>query len=435
MAISATYGTWTTSWPWPRVYHTGRIFVGLAVDTTYLSLFELYNTSDVWYAERILQLDTLTDVISVDVSGFGPFYLVAINCSDGPKCWYRKPNDPIAAGALKEIENNESVPRFKTSCNFKGQALLGGIHSSKIPWSDLTSCSVVWSKIGQLEFNPYTAPDAGFVPMPWDDYGEGEVYKLKRAGNVVVVYGDAGRALLAPYTSNAAVGFGLKELTGAGISSPTHVAGNENTHCFIDTNHDVWLVTDQPQFQKLGYREWMDELFATGDDVVVSYSSQKKLFYFSDGNQCFVLSEYGMGECNQCPTSVVNYRGIQAGFYDDTEDYEFRLQFAPMSFGTTSFKTLETLDFLVDYVKTSGVLTAGTDFKYYYNESFRTGDFLRVNLQGSVTPNITASEFKIKLKGTDYRSATALKVKDCNGTIKFVDKRMIRGTYASQDFA
>jgi len=74
------------------------------------------------------------------------------------------------------------------------------------------------------------------------------------------------------------------------------------------------------------------------------------------------------------------------------------------------------------------LLEAGADFKYDYNEAYRESTWKRLNNQGLVFPIITASDFRVKIKATDYR-VDGLYIDSAKARYKLVDKRGIRGLY------
>jgi hypothetical protein len=97
-------------------------------------------------------------------------------------------------------------------------------------------------------------------------------------------------------------------------------------------------------------------------------------------------------------------------------------------FGYRGMKTLETLEFAVDYTGVDYTLMfgddeitftdeelefgaygstvyGGVDFKYKGREAFRTGTWKALNDNGVCFPLITATDFRVKFKCTDYRSA------------------------------
>lgn len=431
MTIQSTYGTWDSfTWPYPRVIYNGQQYIGFALQSTNLYVFEMRVYGGNWNAEYVLNLGTASDIVSVDVAGFGKYYLLAVETSSEIKCYQRDVGAIYGGTPLTEI-SKVTYPVGSTVCNFKGQILFGGIESNNSIWNELGSCSVAWSGIGNALFSPLDDPSAGFLTLPWDNNRTGRVYAIRRLGDYVVVYGNNGRALLTPYAQENAVGFGLKELKGPGIPNLNCVGGGPNVQCFIDQKHDVWIASEKPSFDNIGYSEWVDDLFASGNDIVISYSNAEETFYFSDGNYCFALTQYGMYSTNQCPTSVFDYDNTLSGLFYDNTDYETRLTFSQTDFGYRGLKTLETLDFAINHDDSDAHSYVKVDARYDHRSGFRTGNWIRLNDVGTASPIVTASDFKISFKGPDYTDVAEMTIEEIKSRLKGVDKRGIRGMYGN----
>jgi hypothetical protein len=308
------------------------------------------------------------------------------------------------------------------------------VQSNNQPWDSIGECSVAWSGIGKFNFNPGDEKTAGFTVMPWDDWGKGNVSKVARLKDVVAVYGSGGRAFLVPYTSKTAVGFGLKELTGPGISKGSHFAGDYSIHGFISTDNEFWVVDEGLSFKKLGYKEYIDDMIAEnaeeGDNVpvIVSFEPLKKRFYISGFSSSYVLTEFGLYSTHQSVTGIGNYRGgVLGGFVKDHEDYEGRLTVSEKDFKLRGMKTIDALEYGVDNSSPNS-LFAGVDFKYDYDEDYRSSNWIRLSPQGVASPIITANDLRVKFKVEDYRVGN-LKLDYINVRYKVVDKRAIRGLY------
>ena len=430
MTIQSTYGTWGSfTWPFPRVLYNGQQFIGFALESTNLYVFEMRIEEGDWTATYIASLGTASEIVSVDVAGFGKYYVLAVE-TDEITCYAKDVSVPIGTSSLTEFSPATGVVG-STVCNFKGQVIFGNLFSQNSKWSELGQCSVAWSGIGNAVFDPSIDPSAGMITMPWDNNRNGRVYKVKRLGKTIAVYGDNGRALLVPFSVERTTGFGLRELTGLGIPQQTCVGGDTKTHCFIDQNHNVWIATDKPTFEKLGYKEWMDDLFESGNDVVISYSQGEKNFYISDGNYCFVLTEHGMYSTNQCHTCVFDFGSTLGGLFYDNTDYEPRLTFSQTDFGIRGLKTLESMDFHANHDHATELMYGRVDVRYDYKSGFRNGSWIRLNDVGTITPIMTGNDFKIRFKGPTYTAVTELTIEDVVSRIKAVDKRGIRGTYGN----
>ena len=410
-----------------------------------IDLYEAYcGTDDVWVATQCIDSMAVINAptrypINIDFADFGWFYAMAYaEISSGTlqaQCYMR---DPDIASGLTSLEAlpTSKCPDFVTCCNFNGQGILGGIISTDASWTQLGRCSVAWSVIGQWEFRPSVNRTAGYLRMPWSDWDEGVVHKVAKLGDMVMVYGNGGRAALRPFNTPLANGFGLVPLSGPGIDKGFHFAGDSSTHCILDTNNEVWVVTPGPKFSRLGYKEWFDDLIAenvaqaVGLPLVMSYDHTNKRFYFGGFSSSYVLTEYGLYSTGQSCTSVGNYRGnVLSGFFKDLSDDEGRVKLDDIDFGQRGLKTVDHLEMGITYDPSGAeTITAGVDTKYDNDETHRTGSWLRVNSQGMVYLGKTAADFRIKAKVSDYSDGDP-KLDSMKIRWKMVDKRSIRGMY------
>ena len=446
-AISSDCGDWTLtadSWPWPMAYFGEYYTIAFAVCDTddcesgiasgddQLVLFELYNASDTWYAKYMYDFGSISNIDHVDVLDFNMFYAVTAFGLDSSydqqiTSAFRYPGETAYGdthGALPDYR----CPEFGTGCNFKGQAIIGNIYSTDEYWEQIGKSGVCWSAISKFDFRP-DERTSGYRVMPWGDYKSGMVYKIRRLGDVAMVYGDGGMAALVPAVDPVTT-FGLKEMRGAGIASFYHMAGDEQVHLFLDNRDDLWMIGQDLKPQKLGYREWMQDL--TNANIVISYVPSKKRFYIADGTQCFVLTEYGMYETHQIPSCVGDYRNsVLAGFFVDSADYEARVTSGVLDFGLRCIKTLAEVEISGDYYDGSDTpLKTSTYYRYDHKDSgFTQTSWINFNDTGFAMPIVSAPEMKISVKADDYRNST-LNLDSLTARLKVSDKRGIRGMYA-----
>lgn len=556
MSISG-YGTWTVTWPWPQAFFTqyyllaaseedwGTVTGAGAEGHDSLVLFELYNESNTWNAQGVGRLGLPAEILSVDVAPFGRFYVVAVRKTGAPhQLFIRNPNSDSDTDAIVQTDD-ATVPRGITVCNYKGQCIIGGLESNNPPWDSLGNCSVAWSGIGRFTFDPEEDKTAGFITMPWDDWGKGLVYKVLRLGDLVAVYGDSGIAVLNPYSNKLVTGLGLGKDEGMGIPHTYCIAGNQNVQLFLDNNLDLSIVDKGFNVNKLGYRSYMENL--TLADIRMSYVPQERKFYICDNSYSYILTEYGLYSCHQSSTGLGSYRGTVCGFLSSRADYEARVTIDEEDFEVRALKTLDVIEFGVDYslgsdlavngsfasdeywtkeagwtisggtancdasansevkslIQTTEELTedsvyivsyelsnysagevmvscgadgngtyrskngtfveviqcsgdgylqfgagvgfigsidnvtveevnliyGGVDFKYSFNEPYRSSSWIRINDEGLVFPIITGNDFRLKFKAVDYR-ISGLRLDYLQARFKVVDKRGIRGPYA-----
>jgi len=448
MGITADCGSWSVTWPWPQaifgsyytwawaVADTDDCAAGIPAGDDDLILFELYcSTSDVWTGDYIASFGAIENINQVDIIDFGSFYAAtAFGYSGGSPTitgLIRLPGISKPSTQYTSLETSQ-VPEFITGCNFNGQAVIGGIISTNATWEERGLSSVCWSRIGQFDFRPDEHQTAGYRDMDWGEWGEGIVYKVRKLGNYVVVFGDGGTSVLIP-RRGPAVTFGYKRLPIPGVRSGNHIAGDQHVQAVIDTNYDLWLIDSSMKPRKLGYREWFQDLLTYTHEsndyrTLATYVPSKKRFYFSNGNDCYVLTEYGLYTCHQNVTSAGDYRGkVLCGFFEETADYEWRAETAPMNFNQAGFKTLQHAVLQGHYVKSTYNPYLRVKYKNDVGSvTYSASDWKELNPQGALAPIITAQQFKVGIKGTDYRSSELL-LDSIDLKIKVTDKHLIRG--------
>lgn len=448
MSITSDCGTWTVTWPWPQaifgkyytlafaVADTSDCATGVPAADDSLVLYELYcSEADAWTADYIADFGSVSKINQVNVVDFGPFYAATV--------FGYNAGAPVITGVIRlpgiakpsvqytSLETSK-VPKFITGCNFNGQAVIGGIISTNATWEARGLQSVCWSRIGEFDFRPLENRSAGYRDMEWGEWGEGIVYKVHKLGNFVVVFGDGGSAVLVPQGRPIST-FGYKNLPIPGVRSGNHIAGDEHLMLVVDTNYDLWLIDNQIKPRNLGYREWMKSLLTytheTNDyRTLVSYVPSKKRFYLSNGYVCYVLTEQGLYTCNQRVTSAGDYRGkVLCGFFSDNADYSFKALTDTVNFGYGGKKTLQHVVVKGRYVKSTYKLQARANYKNDVSSAtFTETTWKNLNPQGALAPIVTANEFRVGVKGADYRSAD-LQLDEILFRVKLVDKHLVRG--------
>lgn len=428
-------GSWSVSWPWPQVVFGSYYTLGFAPTDDVISLFEMYYDGEDWSVDQMTDVGTASEINQIDVIDFGQFYAVSCfgyDASDVPVIetmirlpGIEKPSYQFELARVYEDAGDDYLcprfPKFICGCNFNGQAVVGGILSDHPMWNERGLHSVCWSGIGTFDFNPERDRTAGFADMDWGLNGQGIVYKIIKVGNAVGVFGSGGISLMIP-VSEPMVTFGKKNISFLGIASGNHIAGDDSIVCFVDRYKDLWMMGSDLKLKKLGYRNWIRDL---DDDFRITYVPEKKRFFISDDSICYALTESGMYSCHQLPTAAGIYGGELWGFFKDTGDYEWRVETDELDFKQRAFKTLQ-------FIEVHG---AGEDtyamVKYKNNvadDEFSELQWRNLNPQGIVYYPVSSSEFKISLKGDNYRESDLL-LSSLKLRVKQTDKRNIRGLY------
>ena len=436
-------GSWTVSWPWPQIVFGSYYALGFALADTEdcstgvpyeddsLMLYEIVKDGS-WSVDPMWDLGPVSMIDQVDVADFGQFYVVSTfgyDADDEPvvESYHRLPgiNKPNIQYQAAEIDGNDGAaefPAFITACNFNGQAVVGGILSDNPIWHDRDLHSVCWSGIGNFDFNPERTMEAGFADLDWGQNGQGIVYKVRKLGQQVVAFGSGGISLLMPVSDPVST-YGIRNLSMPGVASGNHVAGDETIVGWIDVNNDFWLMDANAKSKKLGYREWLSALTGT---IIVSYVPGRKRFFISNGTKGYVLAEGGLYECHQCLTGGGLHQEQLCGFFVNNADYEWRVETTDLDFKQRAFKTVE----FVEVHGASELVSARVKYKSTLVGSFNALAWKSVNPHGVLFETASGSDFRIGVKGTDYRLSTDI-IDGIKVRVKLTDKRNIRGLYAA----
>jgi len=396
-----------TSWPFPQ-FLSGEKYNILIVRDTVLAEDRVYEVSK--DHDTIIFLHHL-DFIAYDqgsrmeLADFGEYALMV----NGKVTIYRDTITDTWVLALAQPK----IPLMGTICNFKGQAIGGGITTS---WYDCDEHYIIWSKIGELDFTPDEKNTAGFRRDPWG----GIVQHVKRLGELVIVYGSKGLTAMIPVREPAAT-FGFKEIYEIGIINKGAVNGNILRHLFVNSNYELCEVTDKG-VNVIGYKEYIYRL--AGKDIIVSYNQTTKDFYISNGTITFLYSSQGLTEVSQHPSSVW-YGDDSQYMIPDTDD------------GRNPYLITESIDFGLRGSKTIFVLEIGIT---NYDQVFTAIDWIMdrnssgvtawisENSQGIFNLIIVGTTFKVMMKFTGVTSDTI--VSYIKLRYKMTDLRPIRGIYA-----
>jgi len=441
MAINGGGGNWSvTTWPWPQVvfleYYT--LVFAIKSETTDLYLYELYcDTSNVWQATEIQNLGAVANVKYVTVADFNMFYVITTYARSGNVVTVDAWEKTVGSDAVSALPSTNS-PVYACATNFNGQLVVGGIkHGDDASFGNMAYNTVAWSEIGKFDFRMGEVAvvpggpkrfnrTSGYRHMPWGEWGQGQVLRVKKLGGGVMVYGDGGVALLLPQSQPVST-YSLKHVSGRGVLQGSAMDGDDSTHFWIDDHDQLWMCGADYKPQKLDYKEFLEDLSGI---VKLSYCPGRKRLFISDGSTGYVLTEWGMYSTDQYCTSAGVYRGTLCGFFKDGDDKEVRVTTDTLDFNARGLKTLERIGVGANYYNADrDELNARVDWRADYQsnrDSFNAGEWKRLSNKGIVFPVVTANEFRVKLKGTTYVDSVAnldyLKL-----LVKFVDKQSAHG--------
>jgi len=437
MSVIADFGTWTVTWPWPRLLFTQWRVFGFAVQDTNLYLFEMHFANADWTAVAVQDLGLASLIHAVDVADFGEFYVVSTIGveADGTvnaQTFQRFLPQVPALGSMRLF----NTPTMGTICNFRGQCVGGAIVSSVSPWNSLGMNSVAWSGIGNFMFDIESDVTAGFVVLPWkslNGQGDGMVHKVLPLLDGVMVYGDGGKVFLQPQYVTNILAYKQSILPGLGIASGNHVAGNEHIHGLIDLHGDFWTLTNNG-LTKLGYREYIRDILDQTDPIndtrtIVSYLPRDDRFYISNGLRCLVINKFGAYTTNQFISSVgYAHTNTIYGTFVLGIDSKARIVTDALDYGSRGIKNVESVTFGLVHNNTSTV-QAGVDWRMSTGGIFRRSVLRNVNSGGEVRVQVAAVEHRIVLEVSE---PIGVEVSSLLSNVKYSDQRFKRGTVPAQ---
>jgi len=357
----------------------------------------------------LTEIFDLTSGQIVDMADFGGYFLA----TNGTKM-----AEPDGVGGYNAFTSKTDIPRFSTVCAFKGQAIGGNV---KTDWYNCGTISLVWSEVGKIKFTPTKLNTAGFRNIPWP----GNVLRVKRLGDVVMVYGDRGVGALFPVSAPAPT-FGLKEVLNIGIAAKGAIGGDEHVHVFVDEEGWLWKIEEGQAPKRLGYQEFFSPM--TAANLMVSLDPGEQEFYISDGTTGYLLTRWGLCETYQSITSVARVGSAVIAPFSSGSDTSFTLTMDTVDFGIRGLKTLSGVELGVDTGEVDQNVTVSTYWRSGIKDAFGQTDYVMVDpMTGVVAPVITANEFRVSVKAAAYGG---MKLDHIKMRYKLVDKRGIRGLYS-----
>lgn len=395
------------NWPFPQML-MGDAWNILVIRDSVSDEDILYSVSnDMSTVTHIFTLDTLTfpkgDLM--EVADFGEYVFM----TNGAMLLYWN-----VAGFWNVLTGLSTIPLMNTICNFKGQGVGGGVRST---WYDCDQTFYVWSKIGSMDFTPEQDNEAGYRRCP---YG-GTVYSTRRLGDGVVGYSSKGVTLLHP-VADPSVTFGFKKLVPIGIINKGAMNGDENEQVYVGTDLVVRKITKEG-VQELGFKHLMDNL--DDEDIIVSFDKSKRDFYIGNSEKTYLLSQYGMTEIQQHPSTVWRIDPDEVHMLPDTVDTFYPLITSEaFDFGYKGQKTIQTIEtdaFLMEDPY------AAVDYAFD-QVVWGSTNFSPINNMGIATIPAAGNLFRAKVRFDSVYNL--FRIGYIKARYKMTDLRGIRGVYA-----
>jgi hypothetical protein len=395
------------TWPFPVFIADEKYNILVVRDSTLAEdrVYEVSKDHDTILLLHHLDFIAYGQGSRMELADFGEYALMV----NGKVTIYRETITDTWVLALAQAK----IPLMGTICNFKGQAIGGGVTS---PWYDCDEHHIIWSKIGELDFIPDEKNTSGFRRDPFG----GIVQNVKRLGDLVIVYGSEGLTAMIPVREPAAT-FGFKEMYEIGIVNKGAIGGSVLRHLFVNSNYELCEVTDKG-VSVLGYKEYILRL--TGKDIIVSYNQSTKDFYISNGTITFLYSPTGLTEVSQHPSSVWYSENSQHMIPDTDDGRDPYLITESIDFGFRGNKTIFVLELGITNYDQALVAIDWVIGRNIFGSTIWVGE----NSQGVVNLIIAGTTFKVKLKLTGVTSDTIISY--IKVRYKMTDLRSIRGVYA-----
>jgi len=283
------------NWPFPQ-FISGKGYNILVVRDTVINQWDsVYLVSiDHSAVTHIFDIDSLTFGVGtlMEVADFGEYIFMTNGVIT--IIWN------VALNAWQAVPASATIPLMRTVCNFKGQAVGGGVVSA---WYDCDETFYVWSEIGYMSFLPTETNEAGYRRCPFG----GTVYHTRRINDFVIGYSSKGVVMMNPVNDPAPT-FGFEEMSDIGLINQGAVNGNLKRHVYVGEDYILRDISIQGDLIKkhivreLGYQYYMKQL--AGEDIIVSYNPSNGDFYIGNSIKTFLLSANGLTEVTQHPSAV-----------------------------------------------------------------------------------------------------------------------------------
>jgi hypothetical protein len=238
----------------------------------------------------------------------------------------------VRAGIGDDLAVTTDIPKARSCCNYKGQLVLGGILEE---FYDCDETFVAFSNIGDITMVPDWKNEAGYRPINY----VGRVYRVRRLGDHVAVYGEHGVVLLSGVSSPTPT-LGMQEIEKIKMASPAAADGGFRWHVVVDDLGYLWQISPEGA-QNLGYRDAISQM--TLSLVVVTYDPVYDRVFISDGDLSFVMTDNGLTQVYQIVSGVAGYQGT-GYFVGDEDNEDYRLVVGPFDFGYNALKTVYTVE-------------------------------------------------------------------------------------------
>jgi len=309
--------------------------------------------------------------------------------------------------------DTDTIPLMTSLVNLNGQLIGGGITSAD--WYDCDESFLIWSQIGSANFTVDKSNEAGYRK---DLYG-GDVYDLKILSGSCIVLSSKGVSLLKPVSepTTALATIGLSDV---GIINRGAVAGNADRVIYVGKDYCLREITGRG-LNELGYVHLLEQL--AGEDIIVN---ERDDFYIGNSKKTFCLSNLGMTEIQQHPSTVWGGVDITYGLPDRIDHSYPKLSIWPFDHSFSGQKTNEMIE-----ISGEGFIGAKAILDYKLNGLWLSGPAITMNNQNIASYVASANAFRY---GVQFDSILSdFRINSLRARYKITDLRGVKGSY-SQPF-
>ena len=223
---------------------------------------------------------------------------------------------------------------------------------------------------------------------------KGKITFLASLGDYLIVYGGGGVTALKSFTDPVPT-FGEVHTWRVEVSSRGAVGVSESKHIFVDSHGWLYKMTEREGIARLGFREYLSQLKYV--DIVISYDAEEQVFYISDDDYCFCLTDDDkLFEVTTVVAGLSRYRGKLFGVYDYRGDPDCYFLTDRIDMNFTEAKLLSSVEIKTRssqecYVQVSYTMRRGGEMI--------TAPSVPLNEDGWARVQVSGVEFQISFAG------------------------------------
>lgn len=243
----------------------------------------------------------------------------------------------------------------------------------------------------------------GFMPMQW----QGKVRVVKTLGKNVIVYGDNGISVLFPVGEPIPT-YGYQTLQHFGIHAHA-VGGDDNEHVFITQRGEMWRLSANLEFTRLGYREYMHPMLSAEIAISTNFNVDDREYYICDGTESYVLTEQGLAQTTQIVNSTINHGEFTMGMgslpdYINDQRCHLMTDWTDFQDGTRQ-KMIGWIEVIGD-IKSGVVAKVAVEYRYEKHENAKRSRFVKLNDEGAAYIGISGNAFRIIVETDNYTNTS-----------------------------